>query len=353
MIRRRVGCALTTVTVLLLGIAIVSGWFQVSVFNRREHTAADKIVSIEPGLGTRGIVARLVDEGVIGDGTALLLWLTVTGQGRQLKAGDYQFESPISPYEVAEKIRKGDVATRRVTIPEGKNRFQVADMLAERTGLATREEFLRVMASPELIRDIDPDASSLEGYLFPDTYEYAPKAKPAELVKEMVDRFREVYKPEWAAKAQTHSLTIHQAMTLASIVEGEAKVDEERPLIASVFYNRLEKGMKLESDPTFIYAAILANDYEGNVNNPKHRRRLDPYNTYQFPGLPPGPILNPGLKSIEAVLDPADTNFVFFVVNGTDGRHKFSRTPEEHEAAVQEYRRLQQQQQQQNGSGSR
>jgi UPF0755 protein len=346
MVRRRVGCALGGIIVLLLALGIASAWIQVNLFNPREHAAADKVITIEPGMGTRGIVARLVDQGVVKDGTSLLLWLTVTGQGRQLKAGDYQFDSPISAYEAVDKIRRGEVATRRVTIPEGKNRFQVAELLAERTGLGTREEFLRVTASPELIKDLDPDASSLEGYLFPDTYEYTPTAKPSELVKEMVQRFREVYKPEWNQQAAARSLTLHQAITLASIVEGEAKVDEERPLIASVFYNRLEKGMKLESDPTFIYAAILANDYENDVNNPKHRRRLDPYNTYQFPGLPPGPILNPGRKSIEAVLNPADTKFVFFVVSGTDGHHKFSRTPEEHEAAVQEYRRQQQQQQQ-------
>jgi UPF0755 protein len=344
MVRRRVGCVLAAAIVLLLGLGAVSAWLQISLFNRREHRAADEIITIEQGMGTRRIVARLVDQGVVRDGTALLVWLTVTGQGRQLQAGDYQFESPISAYEAADKIRRGDVATRRVTIPEGKNRFQVAELLAERTGLGTREEFLRSMASPDLIRDLDPDASSLEGYLFPDTYEDGPKAKPAEIVKEMVDRFREVYKPEWVQQAAARSLTVHEAITLASIVEGEAKIDEERPLIASVFYNRLRKGMKLESDPTFIYAAILANDYENDVNNPKHRRRLDPYNTYQFPGLPPGPIMNPGRKSIEAVLNPADTNYMFFVVSGTDGRHKFSRTPEEHEAAVQQYRRLQQQQ---------
>ncbi len=346
MVRRRVGCALTGAIALLFVIGVASVWFQASLFNRREHGAADKIVTIEPGKGTRDIVARLVDEGVVRDGTALLVWLTVTGQGRQLKAGDYQFDSPISAYEAVEKIRKGEVATRRVTIPEGKNRYQVAELLAERTGLGSKEEFLHLTTSPELIRDLDPDAATLEGYLFPDTYEYTPSARPADLVREMVDRFRQVYKPEWKEQAAARSLTLHEAITLASIVEGEAKLDEERPMIASVYYNRLAKGMKLESDPTFIYAAIRANDYEGDVNNPKHRRRLDPYNTYQFAGLPPGPILNPGRKSIEAVLNPAETNYMFFVVNGTDGHHKFSRTPEEHEAAVQEYRRLQQQQQQ-------
>jgi UPF0755 protein len=344
MVRRRVGLALAGTLAVLLAVGLASLWFEVSLFNRSEHDAAEKIVTIEPGMGTRGIVARLVDEGVVKDGTALLIWLTVTGQGRQLKAGDYQFESPISAYEAIDKIRRGDVATRRVTIPEGKNRFQVAELLEEKTGLGTRAEFLRLTESPEAIRDLDPDATSLEGYLFPDTYEYTPGSTPAELVKEMVDRFREIYRPEWGEQAAARGLTFHQAMTMASIVEGEAKVDEERPLIASVFYNRLAKGMKLESDPTFIYAAMRANDYEGDVNNPKHRRRLDPYNTYQFPGLPPGPILNPGRKSIEAVLSPAESAFIFFVVSGTDGRHKFSRTPEEHEAAVLEYRRLQQQQ---------
>lgn len=344
MVRRRVGCALLFVTALLFVVGATAIWFQSSLFARREHKAADTVITIESGMGTREIVDRLADAGVVGDRNALLLWLVATGQARQLKAGDYEFESPISAHEVIDKIRRGEVATRKVTIPEGKNRFWIAETLAEKTKLGTKEEFLHLTASPELVRDLDPDAGTLEGYLFPDTYEYTVKTTPAELVKQMVDRFRELYKPEWSQKAAARSLNLHQLMTLASMVEAEARVDEDRPLIASVFYNRLKINMNLASDPTFIYAAILDDDYKDDVNNPKHRKRLSPYNTYLFAGLPPGPIANPGRKSIEAALDPADSEYLYFVVSGTDGHHKFSRTAAEHEAAVAEYRKLQREQ---------
>jgi UPF0755 protein len=352
MVRRRVGFLLVAAIVALFAVGVVAVWFQLSLTARREHGAADRIVTIEPGMGTRQIVDRLADAGVVSTRTPLLAYLVATGQGRQLKAGDYMFESPISPIEVVDKIRRGDVATRRVTIPEGYNRFDVAATLAEKTGLATRERFLQLTARPNLIRELDPDATSLEGYLFPDTYEYTSDTTAEDLIEQMVDRFRKVWKPEWSQQASAHGLTIHQAVTLASMIEEEARVDEERVLISSVFHNRLAKNMKLASDPTFIYAAILSNDYDNNVNNPRHRRRLSPYNTYEFAGLPPGPIANPGRESIEAALFPADTGYLYFVVSGTDGRHKFSRTSEEHEAAVAEYRRLQQQQREQ-GPGDR
>jgi UPF0755 protein len=346
MVRRRVLGLLGFAIAALLFVGVAAVWLQINLTSKHEHQSADSVITIEQGMGTREIVNRLANAGVVTDRNALLLWLTVTGQGRSLKAGDYEFPSPISAVEVIDKIRKGEVATRKVTIPEGYNRFDIASTLAEKTGLATKERFLALTGAPTLIKDIDPDARSLEGYLFPDTYEYTPKTTPEELIKQMVTRFRDVYnsKPEFSQRAAERNLTLHQIMTMASMVEEEARVDEERPVVASVFYNRLAKDMKLASDPTFVYAALLADDYDGDVNNPKHRARLSPYNTYQYDGLPPGPITNPGWKSIQAALEPADTQYLYFVVNGTEGRHKFSRTVEEHEAAVAEYRKLQQQQ---------
>jgi UPF0755 protein len=343
MVRRRVRGVLGIAIVLLFALVVAAVWFHVELTTRRELAEPSLLVTVEPGMGTREIVARLASAGVVPDQTALLLWLTATGQGRSLKAGDYEFKSPVSPLEAIDKIRRGEVATRKVTIPEGMNRFAIAQTLAEKTGLGSREGFLALTGKPGLIRDLDPDASTLEGYLFPDTYEYTSKTTPEELVGQMVARFREVYfaRPEIAQHAAERHLTLHQVMTLASMVEEEAKVDDERPIIASVFYNRLEKNMKLASDPTFVYAALMVDDYDGDVNNPKHRARVSPYNTYMFEGLPPGPIANPGVKSIEAALTPADTDYLYFVVNGREGRHKFSRTVEEHEAAVQDYRRQQ------------
>jgi UPF0755 protein len=191
------------------------------------------------------------------------------------------------------------------------------------------------------VERIAPGARNLEGYLFPDTYNYNTRTTPEDLIHSMVSRFEEVFTPEWSIRASELGLSVHQVITFASIVEKEAKAPEDRPHIASVFFNRLKLGMPLASDPTFIYAAILAGDYDGNPNQIRYRARPSPYNTYLTAGLPPGPIASPGRASIEAVLHPDTTDDLYFVVNGTAGRHKFSRTAAEHEAAVEEYRRQQ------------
>ena len=341
--RGRVFGILTATIVVLFLVSAVGAWFQVKLTERGDLPPEGATVTVEPGMSTREIVAQLARSGIVSDENAVLLWLTLTGKGRSLKAGSYEFATPVSPVEAIDKIRRGEVAARRVTIPEGLNRFEVAETLSEKTGLAPPERFLELTADPGLIHDLDPEATSLEGYLFPDTYVFTPKSTPEELVATMVSRFRSIYssRPELSQNAAARHLTLHEVVTLASMVEEEARIDDERPVIASVFANRLAKGMKLASDPTFVYAAMLAGDYDGNVNNPRYRARMSPYNTYQVEGLPPGPITNPGMKSIEAVLQPADTDYLYFVVNGTEGRHKFSRTVEEHERAVAEYRKQQ------------
>jgi UPF0755 protein len=254
------------------------------------------------------------------------------------------FESPISPLEAIGKIERGDVVTERVTIPGGFDRFDIAELLAARTGKATADQFLLLTYTTELIEKIDPRATNLEGYLFPDTYNFTSKTTAEDLIREMVERFEEVFSPEWSIRASQLGLSVREVITLASIIEEEARVPDERPRVASVFINRLKIGMPLASDPTFIYAAKLAKDYDGNPNQPRHRRRESRYNTYIHPGLPPGPISSPGRASIEAALNPEKTDYLYFVVSGTEGRHKFSRTSAEHDLAVLEYRRQQKEQ---------
>ncbi|HST23775.1 MAG TPA: endolytic transglycosylase MltG [Blastocatellia bacterium] len=329
---------------LILLIAAFAGglmWLRSTVNKPVEHESADRIISIEPGTGTQTIVARLGEAGIVRHPTALKIYLKLTGRATALKAGDYKFASPISPLQAIDKIMRGEVYLERVTIPEGYNRFEIAETLATKTGKATPEEFLRIINDQSPIEKIAPEARNLEGYLFPDTYNYSPKTTPEELIRAMVNRFDEVFTPEWATRASQLGLTVNQIVTLASIIEKEAKVPDERPHMASVFFNRLKIGMPLGSDPTFIYAAMLANDYDGNPNQPRHRARLSPYNTYLVSGLPPGPIASPGRASLEAVLYPDNTDDLYFVVSGTSGRHKFSRTAAEHDIAVQEYRRQQ------------
>lgn len=319
-------------------------WVRRTVTTPVEHDSADKIVTVDQGAGTVGVVTRLAESGVISHPLALKIYLRITGRGGNLKAGDYKFPSPVSPLQAIEKIRRGEVFLERVTIPEGYNRFDIAETFATKTGKATKEEFLRLMEDTTSIKRLAPDARNLEGYLFPDTYNYNSKTTPQDLVHAMVNRFDEVFAPEWSVRASQLGLTVHQVVTLASIIEKEAKMPDERPHIASVFFNRLQRGMPLASDPTFIYPAIVAGDYDGNPNQLRYRNRYSPYNTYMITGLPPGPIASPGKASLEAVLHPDQTDDLYFVVNGTEGRHKFSRTAAEHEAAVADYRRQQREQ---------
>ena len=325
--------------VILVGGAFAL-WVRKTVTASVEHQS-DRIITIDPGAGTQAIVARLAEAGIVPHPLALKIYLRVTGRGSNLKAGDYKFPSPISPLQAIEKLRRGEVYLERVTIPEGFNRFEIAEAFATKTGKATTEVFLRLMEDQTPVARIAPAARNLEGYLFPDTYNYNTRTTPEDLIHAMVNRFEEVFAPEWSVRASQLGLTVHKVVTLASIIEKEAKLPDERPHIASVFFNRLKRGMPLASDPTFIYAAILAGDYDGNPNQLRYRGRSSPYNTYLVSGLPPGPIASPGRASLEAVLHPDNTGDLYFVVNGTGGRHKFSRTAAEHGAAVEEYRRQQ------------
>jgi UPF0755 protein len=309
-----------------------------------EHGSAGEVISIHQGMGPAAIVNRLGEAGIVRHPNALRIYLRITGRSGHLKAGDYRFDSPISPLEAIGKIERGEVYGERVTIPEGLDRFEIGELLAGKTGKASAEQFMLLTYATELIEKIDPSANNLEGYLFPDTYKFTTTTTPEDLIKAMVERFNDVFTPEWATRASQLGLSVHQVVTLASMIEEEARVPDERPRVASVFMNRLKRGMPLASDPTFIYAAKLAHDYDGNPNQPRHRRRDSRYNTYLYGGLPPGPISSPGRASLEAALNPEKTDYLYFVVNGTAGRHKFSRTAAEHELAVQEYRRQREQQ---------
>jgi UPF0755 protein len=306
------------------------------------HRAADELITIEPGMGAREVVELLYERGVIPNRYPVLIYLMLSPAGRRLQAGDYEFESPIAPLAVLEKIRRGAVATRRIMFRPGLTIYEVNELLPNRPANGKLDPAL---LDVRLIADLDPQATSLEGYIFPDTYIVPKRATNAEILAEAVARFRRAWTPELRQQAEARRLTLRQVVTLASMIEKEAADDAERPLVASVFHNRLRKGMRLECDPTFIYAAKLNGTWDDNVNNPAHRRLLSPYNTYLSPGLPPGPIASPGEKSLRAALQPAQTEYLYFVL-GPGGRHRFSRTEAEHQVAVAEYRKLQRAQQQ-------
>ena len=253
-------------------------------------------------------------------------------RGDSLKAGVYEFSKPLSAADVLEKLVRGDVVLKSVTIREGLDRFAVGRLFAAE-GLGKPGEWDKATADAELIRDIAPEAKTLEGYLFPDTYKVSPGTPVKAIVAEMVANFRKHFTPEMAFI--TTGLDAHQTVTLASIVETEAQRPEERPLVAAVYLNRLRKHMLLGADPTVIYALKLAHRWDGNIRKPD--LQIDsPYNTYRFPNLPPGPIANPGIASIRAAAAPAQSDFLYFVARH-DGTHAFATNIADHNRNVQIY----------------
>lgn len=329
----------------LIGLVLIVGagallWIRAQINRPHAHASAEQVITIKPGSSTSAIIAQLHGEGILGSQLPARIYMRVMAGGRSIKAGDYQFKSPISARDALEKLLRGEVATRHFTIPEGYNQFDIARVLHGLEGLrepapASPEELLPLLRRTELIADIDPQATTLEGYLFPDTYEYTASTTRAALVEMMVKRFRRVFDQKMQQRAAEQNLSVRQTVALASLVEKEAKVDAERELISSVFHRRLKLGIPLACDPTVIYAALLAGKYRGTIYR-SDLERDSPYNTYRNAGLPPGPIASPGRRSLEAALNPAETDYLYFVVDATrnDGSHKFSASSSEHERAV-------------------
>ena len=278
------------------------------------------------------ILRHLREQGILRDEYVPLVYIKLVRYGESIKAGIYEFSTPTSAADVVEKLIRGDVILKTVTIREGLDRFTAGRIFAT-DGFGRPAAWDKLTADPELIRDLAPEAKSLEGYLFPDTYKLTPRTPAAKIVQLMVENFRKHFVPEMPYI--TTGLGLHQTVILASIVESEAKLPQERPLVASVYLNRLSKHMALDADPTVIYALKLAGRWDGNI----HKADLQiesPYNTYRNPGLPPGPIANPGMASLLAAAAPAKTNFLYFVARH-DGSHAFATNITEHNRNVQIY----------------
>jgi UPF0755 protein len=291
----------------------------------------EAFVDLPKGTSTQQMAALLENAGVIRHSWAFWMARAIR-RGATLQAGEYRFTKPASVLDVFERIARGDIFYYELAVPEGKNMFDIA-AAAERLGLFPAAQFLRAARDPALIRDLDPQAPTLEGYLFPNTYRLNRQTTPDHLCRLMTSKFREVWQ-----SLQTDA-PVHRTVTLASLVEKEGKLADERPVIASVFLRRLAIGMKLDCDPTTIYAALLRGSYHGVI----HRSDLanaDPYNTYQHAGLPPGPIANPGEASLRAVLRPAAADYLYFVLRPDgSGGHSFSSTLLDQQAAVARYRK--------------
>jgi len=315
----------------LIAIALVAGaaWLAYGLLLPAGPTQ-QKLVQLKAGSSAHHIAAELVNAGVIRSEYAFLLWHYLHGR-KPLKAGEYAFDHRATTREVYDRIAHGDIYFQTLVVPEGYNIFDIANAVEE-AGLGKREDFLKIARTDTaLVRDLDPQVPSLEGYLFPDTYHFTRTQSLHDMAAAMVRRFRQ------AAKEAGLTQNVHNVVTMASIVEKETGVAEERPEVASVFYNRLQKNMVLATDPSVIYAALLENRYSGAI----HQSDLhfdSPYNTYRNAGLPPGPISNPGRASLDAAMHPAQTNYLYFV-SDNQGHHRFARTDSEHAANVQAYRR--------------
>jgi UPF0755 protein len=348
--------------IVVLGAA---GWFSWAIYTPNVP-AGQTFVMLHSGFSTRRIAAELQSAGVIRSENAFLLWHYLH-RGRSLKAGEYLFEKSASVVDVHQRLARGDVYFHTVVVPEGFTMFDIARGI-ESAGLGRAEDFLKVAKSDTaLIADLAPSAHSLEGYLFPDTYEFSRMQTLHEMAAAMVKEFRQVARQIGLTPSATGANTgtgagaegtspdphlelnagamdpnqpgkaLERTVILASIVEKETAVPEERPMVASVYSNRLAKRIALDADPSIIYAELLAGTYQGALHHDD--MRVDsPYNTYRFPGLPPGPIGNPGKSALEAAMHPAQSDYYYFVADA-QGHHRFAKTMEEHNQNVDAYRR--------------
>lgn len=329
----------------ILGLTVLSlaAFAAMSWFDSWLHTPAEEgsettvLVEIPAGAATSEIAALLEREGVVHSGIAFLILARMEGEEGRLKAGVYDLSPGLFPSEILARLVGGREATQLFTVPEGLNVEEIVRLLAEK-GLGSEAEFLSAFEDPGLVDEFLPAEGReslrhpLEGYLLPETYRVSLRITPADIAGVMVDGFRELWTPEWRRRAEEIGLSLHEVVTLASIVEAEARVAEERPIIAGVYHNRLRRDWLLQADPTVRYALrkrdgqVLYSDLEVD----------SPYNTYKNIGLPPGPIGAPGRDSIRAVLYPAEVDYYFFVARA-DGTHDFSRTLSEHNSKVARY----------------
>ncbi len=300
----------------------------------RGFDAPEVFVEIPQGATVAAIAERLADADVVVHPLAFRVAARVSGSERMLKAGEYRFADPATPEQVVARLARGDVYTRSVTFREGLTLWDTAEVFAA-AGLGTVEEFLIEARDPARIQGIDPDARSLEGYLFPDTYQLPRSAGAKRIVDAMVANFLRAFDADLRAAAAARGLSVQEVVTIASLVEKETAHPPERSIVSAVYQNRLRINMGLQCDPTVIYALRLANRWTGNLT--RENLRIDsPYNTYRYAGLPPGPIASPGRASLEAAVRPSADSYLYFV-SRNDGTHVFSNTLAEHNRAVQQW----------------
>ncbi len=289
------------------------------------------LVNVRPGQSLKTTAALLYQKKIIKSSLKLIIIARLKGYDKRLKAGEYLLSAAMTPRQILAIMVKGEVKLHKLTVPEGYDVSQIAELVSE-AGFGTQDEFKKIASDAALAHKLGLEADTFEGYLFPDTYFFPKDVTMEKIIATMVQRFWSIFKPEWQDRAKSLGFTVHQIVTLASIIEKETGAPFERPLISSVFHNRLRKKMRLESDPTVIYGT---KDFDGNLTR-KHLKTRTPYNTYKIRGLPVGPIANPGRASLEAALFPEKTAYIYFV-SKKDTTHHFSTNLKEHNRAVRKY----------------
>jgi UPF0755 protein len=333
------------VALLLLIIAGLLAYLYVDREMSTFHTPVSSTpFEIPPGMSARGVLRMLRERGVIADEKLTLAYLALSGKRKALRAGEYSFDGPVTTYQVIEALATGAVHLYKFTVPEGLTLSEVALKWQEQ-GFGKAEEFVATARdSVDLVSDLEgktPGDSSLEGYLFPETYSFPIRTTSRQAIEAMVGRFRVVLEQlKERVPVESWPLGVRDTVILASLIEEEAAVNEERALIASVYLNRLKMKILLQCDPTVVYALEKSNKYRGRLYL-ADLKFDSPYNTYRYRGLPPGPIANPGMRSLTAAIQPASSSYIFFV-RTTEGRHTFSETLAAHNRAVAAYRVQQQ-----------
>ena len=321
---------------LLLAVLAAGGWLAWAL-TLPVTPAGQKVLLLRPGFSTRHIAHELESAGVIRNAEAFVLWHYLHRR-HSLKAGEYLFEKTADARQIHDRLVRGDVYYHEVVIPEGFTVFDIARTVQD-AGLGSSEDFLKAAtADTALIADLAPEAKSLEGYLFPATYEFTRTQTDDDMVAAMVKEFRRVAHDIALTSVSGQGSDVPRIVTMASIIEKETAVPDERPMVASVYYNRLARRIALQADPSVIYAELLQGSYQGALHH-KDMSDDSPYNTYRHPGLPPGPIGNPGKSSLEAAMHPAQSDYFYFVADG-NGHHRFARDLEEHNRNVEAYRRV-------------
>jgi UPF0755 protein len=326
--------------VLLVGaVAVIAAgaWFVTDLERPyKAYDGAEQFVDIPPGSSQTAIARRLKDAGVVRTESTFRAAVWMRGAGRRLQAGEYRFDRPMSAAEIVDKIRSGDVFLQTITFREGLTIRQMSELYQSR-GLGRASDFVAAARNAAPIRALDPQATDLEGYLFPDTYSLPRATTAAQLVERMVAAFQKVLTLDLREQAAVRGLSLRELVTLASLVEKETARPEERPVVSAVYHNRLKIRMALYCDPTVIYALERAGRYTGDLT--REDLQFDsPYNTYRYAGLPPGPIAAPGRASLEAAANPADASYLYFV-SRNDGSHVFANTLDEHNRNVYEYQK--------------